>query len=46
MYDETYTSARKRRKTGVEPLEDIPTTPEHDDYMLDDDTESSDASSI
>ena len=46
MYDETYTSARKRRKTGIEALEDMPTTPEHDDYMLDDDSESSDASSI
>ena len=44
MYDETYTSARKRRQTGIEALEDVPEN--KDNIMLDYDSESSEASSI
>ena len=41
VYDETYTSARKRRQAGTTALEDVAPTP----CALDDETESSDATS-
>ena len=46
VYDETYTSARNRRKMGTAALDDLPTRAPTEETLLDYDSESSEDSSI